>query len=242
MMELMFAIGIFAVGMSLIAGLFPAAIKESENTVKDYEGPTICENGLAIVKARLTDTMANSMTSGNLDVLNSAIAPGPLDRVYRTYDTNDDGTDDRQRGFIPLAKRWAAGRNDYQIVIVAYDVAINNVSGNPNTVEAITLTSTISALEKDTLVRVQLTGGGLSGNEYMSLIGSPFIDRNSGRYATIESVAEEGGDYYAYLDHPVYESISPSGAMVIVERDANNNIIDGSPVIGVLMTRTALRD
>ena len=53
MMELMFAIGIFAVGMSLVAGLFPAAIKETENTVKDYEGPIICENGLAIVKAKV---------------------------------------------------------------------------------------------------------------------------------------------------------------------------------------------
>ena len=91
MMELLFSIGIFAVGMSLIAGLFPAAIKESEATVKDYEGPTICENGLAIVKARLehddaggSGNDANSQIPGTLVSLDTTTIPiGVEDKNYR---------------------------------------------------------------------------------------------------------------------------------------------------------------
>ena len=239
MMELMMAIGIFAIGMGLIAGLFPAAVKEAESAVKDYEGPTICQNGLAIVKARVTHTAADTPVGDSLGKLtDAAIVIGDADREFRTYDSNDSGTDDRQRGFTVLAKQWG-GRNDYQIAIIAYDVAYDNATSTANDVEPIVLTSSIAELDKNTQTKVQLTGGGLSGAEYMRLTGSPFIDSNSGRYATIQSVVEESGSYYAHLDHPVYEAVS--NPIVIVEKDGSV-IQDGSPVIGVMMTRTALRD
>jgi len=214
MMELMMAIGIFAIGMGLIAGLFPAAVKESESAVKDYEGPTICQNGLAIVKARVTHTAADTPVGDSLGKLtDAAIVIGDGDMEYRT-------ANGRTRGFVALAKQWADGRNDYQIVIVAYDIASAN------------------DIEVPTALSVTITEGDESftySGDKAGLIGSPVIDANSGRYATITGI--DGNEIH--LDHPFGEN---STSVLVIREVSGTTPQDTSPVIGVMMTRTALRD
>lgn len=230
MIELMLAIGIFAVGMSLVAGLFPAAIKEAESTVKDYEGPIICENGLAIAKARLTNTNANAPLGSNLLQLISSEVPSAIvisdtDRISRKYDTDDDNSDDRQRGFTVLAKQWAGGRNDYQLVIVAYDIKI------VNNINVIQLTGIGGIPDGDT----QFTYTG----DKTGLIGSPLIDPDCGRYATIIGI--DGNTIH--LDHSIGEPVaSGDNPLVIIEENSSGTPQDTAPVLGVLVTRTALRD
>ncbi len=225
MMELMLAIGIFAVGMSLVAGLFPAAIKEAESTVKDYEGPIICENGLAIVKARVTNAnLASYFTAqSNPEMVELAetgtVDIGADDRIYK-----DNGT--RKRGFTALAHRWKIDRNDYQLVIVAYDIAsgTNNIRA-----EQLSVSATIDK------AAIQFEYAGTK----TGLIGSPAIDPASGRYATIIGI---DGDTI-YLDHSIGENTDdPFVIREVVGLPTSTNFVDNNPVLGVLTTRTALRD
>ena len=139
-----------------------------------------------------------------------------------------------------LAKLWAAGRNDYQIVIVAYKK--RNVLYTVGT-EALTVSSvdpadtgtTLNYLHEDA-TEFTITGGLVGDRD--KIVGSPAIDYTSvgsGRYATIIAVSEDT----VYLDRPIGENAN--GVMVIVERDGTT-IQDGSPVTQVMMTRTALRE
>jgi len=70
--ELMISIGILAVGLVMAGALFPAAIKANSQSVSDVLGSIICENGLAITKARWA-----SLTSNDFG---TASAVKPLDK------------------------------------------------------------------------------------------------------------------------------------------------------------------
>ena len=244
MMELMMAIGIFAIGMGLIAGLFPAAVKESESAVKDYEGPTICQNGLAIVKARLT----HPLTIGNIatEIVDCSSLLGPCDLQYPSISPLVVTVPADQRrfevGYLVLGMQWS-GRNDYTLMLAAYEKRDPN-----NTV--VTETLTVSSVNPNNdnpcpgyvhedATEFTITGGTLPSGDRDKIVGSPAIDYRSdgsGRYAIISAV--DGNT--VYMERSIGEDAH--GVMVIVEKNAGGAIQDGSPVTQMMMTRTALRD
>ena len=53
LIELLISIGILAVGLAMIAAVFPTAIAQTKSSVDDVIGMNICKNTLAVVRARL---------------------------------------------------------------------------------------------------------------------------------------------------------------------------------------------
>ncbi len=259
LMEVMMAVGIFAIGMGMIASMFPAAIKETEATLNDYEGPAICENALAIVKAKVTHANANTPVTASLAVLSGTAIIGDTDRQYRTYGT-------RERGFIALAKQWnnTTDRNDFQIVILAYDIKYlstdvgryqianywlqgrSDINGDGDTTDTAAEYPAGSGYTHNETNRIGLnvdrftiTSTDYPGTADRSLlVGSPVIDRNSGRYATI--IAVEGDDII--LDHPLGENSQEVLVFVQWNNNTSSIVEEANPVISVLVTRTALRE
>ena len=67
LIELMIAIGIMGVGMTMAAALFPTAIKQNQSTFADMQGMMLCENGLAIAKTNFVHNLG-TLTTTNQDV------------------------------------------------------------------------------------------------------------------------------------------------------------------------------
>jgi prepilin-type N-terminal cleavage/methylation domain-containing protein len=105
--ELLIAVAILGVGLSMIATVFPAAMRENQRSTDDVLGSIICQNGLAVVKARFTH--ATGPTNLGLE---------PLAMGTDEYYPEDDSASGM--GFLVLARRYAADANDYQFVMVAY--------------------------------------------------------------------------------------------------------------------------
>ena len=56
LIELLISMGILVVGLVMAGTLFPAAIKQTGRSVDDTIGTIICQNALAVAKAKLTHT------------------------------------------------------------------------------------------------------------------------------------------------------------------------------------------
>ena len=55
--ELLIAIGILGVGLTMSAALFPAGLEANKNSVNDLTGTLLCQNGLAVASVTLTRTV-----------------------------------------------------------------------------------------------------------------------------------------------------------------------------------------
>ncbi|HDZ21290.1 hypothetical protein LCGC14_0181510 [marine sediment metagenome] len=108
--ELMIAIGILLVGLVMAASLFPAAMEINRRSVRDILGAIICENGIALTKARFASGAASNPenAAGRLTVLADAAhvdyfnsymcrfpqgdtsSPFGFVLVYRYIDVDDD--------------------------------------------------------------------------------------------------------------------------------------------------------
>lgn len=239
MMELMLTIGILAIALTMVSGLFPVAVRENNESYKDVVGTLICENGLAVAKTILTDGNVPSSMGVIFDEDNGT---GLLAKNAQHYnaqfekDSSDvwinqgfrDGTDnngndpsdlnddEKMRGFLVLGRR-TSGSN--QLVIVSY--ARN--SGNRVTAESVSC----DVLAGSTTI----TDG---GSELR--IGSPLIDRDTGCYATIIAASGTTGK----LNRPIHPSggDNVSSAYVIQESGEPTK----SPALSVLVTLTGLQD
>lgn len=109
LMELLIAIAILAVGLAMAGAMLPAGIVANQYSAKDLTGTMICQNGLAIARARLADGLTISTT---LD-----------DSFTNTISANDQhyliGVDDSS-GYKLLVRRVVVGQNLYQLVAVSY--------------------------------------------------------------------------------------------------------------------------
>jgi len=224
--ELLFAIFILGVGLAMGAALFPAGIIANRDSDRDLRGMLICQNGLAIAKARLTHGDVTDDT----------------DLVPHTRFADTDAIPDEdfqypagsgsKRGFLLLARRMAPNENDYQLVIVSYDK-----TNAGHTAEALRVNCTISGGEGK--FPVSLIGGEANPSQ---LIGSPAltVDARYARITGIEFDADAGEDVFV-LDRPV-DSAEVNVSYVIVERDLPGGSIVGtrSPAMAVLVARTAL--
>lgn len=187
--ELMIAIAILAVGMTMIASLLPMAIGEVSDSRRNTLGRIICRNALALAAVRVR---AGDVTDTDLQVLadESSTTILPLDRQH--YPQGSDGT----TGFVLLGRKMT-DCGDYQLLSIAY----RKMSGG-----VVTVRSTACSVAPG---GVEVTGA--SGLR----VGSPLIDAETGGFARIVSInpaATEG-----LLDRPISPTRAVSSALLVVE-------------------------
>ncbi len=203
--ELLIALGILAVGVSMAASLFPTAIQFRQASVNDSLGTLICRNALAIVQAKLTHA-ASPFTGPTL-----TYADLGNDSLY-ARDVNV------TRGFLTLGRRVTSGKNDYQIVVIAYS---KNAGGTvtPAPITGVTIAES----------------GNVSTATFASnpslLPGSPVILSSSGLWGKIKTI----NGNIATLDRRVPVTGGTYDVYVMSESGATR-----SQAINVLVTRTSL--
>ncbi len=262
LVEVLIAIAILGVGITMAAALFPTAIKQNQRSANDTIGMIVAKNALAVVKARLTagdlnsaginDTELKSLGNGTgaeyLGVLSDLELTYPVPREPRASFMEDvvtgvggDWWDDAGtlrhkalRGAVVLGREMTPGANDYQFVIVSF--AKQPIHHNENRVIPQRVSGNVF-LPPNTDASV-FTSPDLQRGGVVILDYDPANPDLTGTFARI--TAMQGNQ--AVLD----KDISVTGvvnAWIVVERDAANNVVGAwSPVTSVLVTRTALRN
>ena len=210
--ELMIALGVLAIGIAMVAGLFPAAIKQTEFSYNDSVGTIIAQNGLAMAKATLS--MGNITGTSLAIVAQDGMSSPPFDPNLRAYHDDPAAPTLNDKGFLILGRMIS--NSEAQLVIVAY--AKKNPSAN---VTAVSIN--ISSISSDM--------ASVSGSIANARRLSPLIMKADGRYAIIEKV--EGQNLY--LDHTGLNNTS-GDAWVIVEAGQSG----ASPAMAVVTATVAL--
>jgi len=220
--ELMFALAILGIALTALAPLFPAAVRENQSSANNVVGTLICKNVLAVAKARLSH---QGMAGVGTNLTQILPAPSGLIGVGDLKYPHRGGT--VTRGALLFARRIAAGVNDYLLVVVSYaklkpaHVVEARRLGPACKIDAGATTFTAPA-----------------GKGNLLKIRSPVIAPD-GRFAFIKSVS---GDE-ATLDRPISTTEAVSDPFVIVATNGTTVLGDiTSPVMSVLVTRTALRE
>ena len=214
--ELMIALGVLAIGIAMVAGLFPAAIKQTEFSYNDSVGTIIAQNSLAMAKATLTiGSIPGAVGTGPLAIVaQDGMSPPPFDPNLRAYHDDPAAPTLNDKGFLILGRMIS--NSEAQLVIVAY--AKKNPSAN---VTAVSIN--ISSISSDM--------ASVSGSIANARRLSPLIMKADGRYAIIEKV--EGQNLY--LDHTGLNNTS-GDAWVIVEAGQSG----ASPAMAVVTATVAL--
>ncbi len=188
LIELMIALGILAVGVSMAAAMFPLATKNRVSTIQGALGEIICRNALGIA---MIGVPAEKVTSATLSVIADEAHTSVLSAQSQRYDSGDS----RECGFVLLGRSMGAGKGR-QLIVAAY----RKLSGGQVTAEA-------------TACNVPAGSTSITGAAGLRT-GSPLIDEK-GRYAMIVSTNETGTE--GKLDHPLSDSEDVTSAFVIVE-------------------------
>lgn len=83
LIELLVSMGIMVIGLVMAGTLFPAAIKQTSRSTDDTIGTIICQNALAVAKARLTHTSGANPVDGLITTVATSL-PGSLNFVNLT--------------------------------------------------------------------------------------------------------------------------------------------------------------
>jgi len=225
--ELVVAIAILGVGMTMAAALFPAAMKQLEYSMRDITGTVICQRGLDVARTVLDPNGSDiPALTGNLDDTNNWLYNDPNQRFGSPSDPNcllyydPDHAGRKNKGFFVLARRVSANpRDGYLIVVSAYWKKVL-----PGTVSVVPLAGQNFVDANSTTVND--TGGRLR-------TGSPFIDPNTGQFAVITAVNADGTQ--GTLDRPINSNCTTG--LVILQ----DNMSQDSPVIGTMQRTVQLK-
>jgi len=223
LVEIMIALAILGVGMAMVAAVFPAAMRFNEASHNSTLGTIICENGFVLGQLQIkrkdvddapTPTLLGVYADGKETDLISA-----RDQHYPT------GSDASRTGFALLARRLLGSDHNYQFVTVAY-----RKQTGENKVKLQELTCIVDG--KD----VSSANGRLR-------VGSPLIDRSTGKYAFLESVTSNGNA--GVLDRELKDSPESIYAYVLIEAEPDGDVFGlderrRSPSIGVMAKLTGL--
>lgn len=224
--ELMIAIGIMGVGLTMAASLFPAAIKEHSRSSSDVLGMIIAQNGLAMGRASLTldgsGTVSGITVGSALVDVTTAVKPD----ASRIYPVNEATT---TRGFLLMARQKTSNKNDYILFAIAFIK-----SAVANTVQLQQITG-LAINPGDT----QFPITSVPAEHRTKLIGSPVIAPDG----TFCKLAGIDGDN-AMLDRALVASgdLAVNSVWVVVEKDGTSTYAgEKSPALGISVTRTALK-
>jgi prepilin-type N-terminal cleavage/methylation domain-containing protein len=226
--EILVALGILAIGMSMVAAIFPAAMEFNRASTNDTLGTIICENGLAISELELTAEVVNvSPTPTVLTVFADDTKDDHIKKAAQRYPT---GKTDSRTGFVMMVRKLTATGSISQVVTVAY-----RKTDKDNTVALVPVTCTITG------------GKDVSGGAGNLRIGSPLINRTTGQFAFLDSINSNGTAGTLDID-PKKRNLSVSGASfyVLLERKPDGSSIPitdmrRSPAIKAMSKVTGLR-
>lgn len=182
--EVLIAVGILAIGMTMASALWPAAIRENQNSSNSTIGSMICENGLAVIQAKYHNGCVGTCLASANPYIFILVDPNSTDGTSRAdsaYPAIQNGSGavaglwSNKPGFCALARRLSVTDNSYQVVIMAYGphdgtVILKQILGN-----AVAVAGT----------------GATTTNNTMLKIGAPLITPD-GNFAIVKSVASGG--------------------------------------------------
>lgn len=270
LVEVLIAIAILGVGITMAAALFPTAIKQNQRSANDTIGMIVAKNALAVVKAKVTATAATladnfqDIGTAPLDLLTEADLTYPVPRQPadafngdppgEPNDWWDDSGQDRPlalRGAIVLGRQMTPGANDYQLVIVSFAK-----QRSANTIEAVPVSSSDTTIVQQPdweWAELRVTGSAAASLQRGGVVVFDYLSTNpdfAGTFARIRAV--QPGSGRATLDRKFEDDdndgdvdVNGLNIWLIIERDANppNGVVGAwSPVTSVLVTRTALRN
>lgn len=236
--EILIALGILAIGMSMVAALFPAAMEFNRRSTNSTLGTMICENGMVMAELEIT---AEMIDDGDLRV-----APGeakelavygddskctennvkyPIARAQLHYPV---GEADSRTGFAVLVRKIAGAGNAYQLVTVAY-----RKTDKANRVEL-----------KE--INCSINGRDITGASDLR-IGTPLINKATGIFAMVDSINIDGTKGTLDID-PAVRNINGSNVScyLLLERTSTGGPIAigtmrRSPAIGAMSKVTGLK-
>lgn len=247
--EIMIALGIMAVGMSMAAALFPAAVKENELSNKSVMGQLVASNALVVAQTALKQGAA-AWTGNNVVVIaDDATTANGLGNAQLQYPALvPPATVGTSYGFVLLGRKIDMGSstasNQYQLLAVSYKKT-GDLSANDK-VQCVALTCPVPSDPTAVKQTMFPLGNGLSGAPGATganLVGSPIIAPD-GEYATI--VGWDGANLimdHQFVPNPVNPTMITGAAggqaYVVVETTAANKFAP-CPAMTVLETRTGL--
>ena len=109
--ELLISIGILGVGLTMSAALFPAGLEANKNSANDLLGTMICQNGLAMAKARVTTLHLPTIDCVELHRIDGLFTSAELKYPYGS---------DGNTAFFVLGRQIITGKNEYDLTVIAY--------------------------------------------------------------------------------------------------------------------------
>lgn len=143
LVEILIALGIVGVGISMAAMAFPVGIKLNERSYNDSVGMIVCENGLNLAATVLT---SGDVSGQNLQIVidelddpNTNFLP-PADQHYPSGTVDDDlVTGERLKGFVVFARE--DGTNGaHQLIAVSYRRARGHTVAAASNLNPLTIT------------------------------------------------------------------------------------------------------
>jgi len=190
--ELLVAIGVLGIGMTMVAALFVTGLAQVRMSLGVSDSTVVAANGIAVAKMFLA---AGDVTSTTLTVIADG---GKTTKISAAFQKSPYDDPDTNKGFVILARD--CGNEAHQLVSVAY---AKTGGGN---VTAVTVTCSVSSAKQVTFT----TNTNLN-------VGSPVIVAASGEYARIVSVSGNT----VTLDHELSIG-NGATAYVIVETGAGS--------------------
>ena len=224
--EILVALGIMAIGMAMVAAVFPAAMAFNQSSTNDTLGMIICENGFTLSEVSLTTTKVDTSPTPTLLTVyadESAANLTVLDQNEQHYPTGDSGV---RTGFVMMARN--AGGSVYQLVTVAYRKTSKN-----NIARVMGVTCTVSGKNVEAPSGTKLK------------IGSPLINRITGEFMIIDSIDKNGNKGTLNTSNRSTNSMSQSHDFyIVVERTSGDKDISSlrqSPAIQTMSKITGLK-
>jgi prepilin-type N-terminal cleavage/methylation domain-containing protein len=222
--ELMIAIGIMGIGLTMAASLFPAAIREHSRSASNVLGMIMTENGLETARASLSYPLKDSggATVGT-SVADCTGTITPAGCLMYPVDTSDTPTS--KRGCLVMGRR-VGNANDYVLLLIGYVLSEETNIGKLRQLAGVTVV-------KDTK---KIDVSSIAVNDRVKIIGSPVIAPD-GSFSKIVGIDADN----AIMSHIFSKTEDVTGPWIVVEENGGAIAGTRSPAMGVTSTRTALK-
>lgn len=223
--ELMIAIGIMGIGLTMAASLFPAAIREHSRSASNVLGMIMTENALETARAALQYPLKDSggaAVGTSMADCTKTITPAGCLR-YPIVDENTTA----KRGCLVMGRQKTVNKNDYILLIIGYVL-----SKDTNTAVLMQVTATVTKNTK----KFDISSAIPDPKDRLKVIGSPVVAPN-GSFSKIVGIT--GNE--AILSHKFSVTDDVTNPWIVVEKSGGILAGTRSPAMGVTSTRTALK-
>ncbi len=242
--ELMIALGILAVGLSMAGALFPAAIKANQNSTRSVIGSIICENGLAVGKARYAEGSVGPPGGGSAGRKIHVLADdGTANQTFlstdgRIYPLGDDGS---PYGFALLQRTINDDEDNntfegWQMISVSYRRRLDISESN------VVFKSLVGNINTDDPELITTVGG----TPHLHL-GTPVVNNANGSFSMATSASLSGEQ--AWMNKPLRltpgQLADPPDTLYVttlVEQDDLQQEHRFSPALTAMSTRFGLAE